>query len=1623
MKKLFVFLILGLFLISLAAAFEFDNVKQYDIEKSEITIKNSILGISFLDLDTVAKIKLNTPHHNYVSICEYFLEDNKTNDECEPIAEFELNVYEDYELSFKELELYNKKDNDKKFARNYDYKYKTIGDVVVNDYEEQCTKEGCEYVVAGNHIEKGDVWVDVKDYNFVKDTKLTIGIFMDIEQGDHIEWVPNYFGVRIEEWAEVEGNYIGKWALNVANTNSYGLATNNSHVWVTDNTDAEVYVYLIDGTYLGSWDTSGELAKPTAIYIYDGFIWVGANAGMFKYSMSGVYQSVTWSPQAAQATVADGCTDGTNVNLQDHGDDVSYAYLVDGTEQPLKNFATTNAAVPIGCGFNETYIWISEVGTQDMEKYLRNGTWVSSFDLGSSGMSNALGMGIAENNTAATFFITDSTDNEVYMFYAYHIDNAIAPAVTLTSPADDANITAMPLNLVASATDAIKVDNVTLYIDEVLNITNTSGVNGTYTFPVTLNIGVHNWSILAWNNNSLSNQSATRTFNFTGLAPVISLTTPANDSSLTSASVDMIASVTDDNGIANVTLYVDGTANETNTSQYNGTYTFTKTFAEGVHNWSLLAYDTDGLSTQSATRIFNYTQPPIFIDLLSPTDASTSQVAEVNVSCKAYEDAGVTQLNLTIDGVVNKTVTNSTVAQNLTLEQVTNFAEGNYTWGCSAINPTISAVSANRTFQVSYSSPVVVLLTPANDSSFAVSEITITFNATDINGIDNVKLYINGVLNETNSSGVKGDYSYTKNFSEGNYTWSVLATSTLNKETQSANKTFEILFTSPTVTLTLPANASTFLDSNITFTFTATDAYGIKNITLFLDGVVNKTNSSGVNGSYTYDINFSGGSHNWTVRAASIKDKITNSKRTFSIHATAPTVTITEPSGRLGYFLLGNNQTLTYNISEVGENSSHFDSCWYIYGDDNFCYQESTNISNQTGIDGDCNLDYSGTYSSSGVFTDWNNLIDGNWSTFGLASGVSDFRYSYVNYTKPSGATSESIWVVKSLVTEGSGTNVSISQTCWDYNSTTLLLRSKSNRFQDGAVEFRNVYWQCYDGSWNTLKEYVNIQYDPIHLPYNGVLYEEAINWNIVNIINCSETEVNFTYVDGVNSITVFAEDTYGLTSSSTSTWVYNLTEFSQTYPTSSLESATETYTANISYNNNTFNVVNGILTINGTGYVGTVTTSGSSAILTVDVEMPNVEILTNFTAYWTIGLTNVGGTTSYNLTSNNVSVDVINMSLCGAGFDTPFWNFTIINESNGVEINSTFAVTFAVSKTGSTSVNYFNYSDATGTNSKFSFCFDPSNESFTVDTKIELTKTGFAAKSYNFESIILTNTTREDNLYMLADDDSTSFIVHVVYTSGSDVTDAEVRVQRYYPGLNLWVTTEIITTNYKGEAISHILAEDANYRFLVYQDGVSIYTSSSTKIACTIAPCTVTLVIPITLLTGTEQVENLVTSLTYSSSTNIFTYTYTDSSSLFSNARLYVYRLSPSNASLVVPCNQTKTTAVGVITCDITGQVNGTYQASAYITRDEDEFLVKRTNGVIGSNIYDAMGNDGVLWAIFVFIGIIMLGIARPSLAIIFAVLGVIFLSLLGIINIGAISLIAIVALAIILLIRVGKE
>ena len=196
-----------------------------------------------------------------------------------------------------------------------------------------------------------------------------------------------------------------------------------------------------------------------------------------------------------------------------------------------------------------------------------------------------------------------------------------------------------------------------------------------------------------------------------------------------------------------------------------------------------------------------------------------------------------------------------------------------------------------------------------------------------------------------------------------------------------------------------------------------------------------------------------------------------------------------------------------------------------------WCYQESATVDNQSGTDGKCSLSYTGNYNALGAWFSPSNTYDGDWDTWGYG-GVGQFMY--INYSKPSYSIG-GVWQVKiEEHTSGSGTitiNTTIPEDCFDLHTDKLELRVRS----DGGGT--NVFRQyCNNGSdWIILSDYEL-----------GRIYEEAIYWNVGNYTqNTSINLVNVSYTDlTVGDTWTFQCTAYdGITySSSTNTSIIVLT-------------------------------------------------------------------------------------------------------------------------------------------------------------------------------------------------------------------------------------------------------------------------------------------------------------------------------------------------------------------------------------------------------------------------------------------------------------------------------------------------
>jgi hypothetical protein len=139
-----------------------------------------------------------------------------------------------------------------------------------------------------------------------------------------------------------------------------------------------------------------------------------------------------------------------------------------------------------------------------------------------------------------------------------------------------------------------------------------------------------------------------------------------------------------------------------------------------------------------------------------------------------------------------------------------------------------------------------------------------------------------------------------------------------------------------------------------------------------------------------------------------------------------------------------------------------------------YCYQESANVSNQTGIDGSCGLNYSGSY-------------------YAPSQAIST-GYIEITYIKPKYAVdNNTTWVAKFF--NNTYLNLSIPQDCWNANNNSLIFRVRSQVFYPNGIDPAIVvrYLSCYNGSapvipFNTYKIIYSASYN------TGFV---ATNWNI----------------------------------------------------------------------------------------------------------------------------------------------------------------------------------------------------------------------------------------------------------------------------------------------------------------------------------------------------------------------------------------------------------------------------------------------------------------------------------------------------------------------------------------------
>jgi len=576
-----------------------------------------------------------------------------------------------------------------------------------------------------------------------------------------------------------------------------------------------------------------------------------------------------------------------------------------------------------------------------------------------------------------------------------------------------------------------------------------------------------------------------------------------------------------------------------------------------------------------------------------------------------------------------------------------------------------------------------------------------------------------------------------------------------------------------------------------------------------------------------------------------------------------------------------------------------------------------------------------------------------------------------------------------SLISPGDNSGLSSIGTNFTVNYTVTIhnLTNATYYIWDSTGIFNNTEVVLINGSSNSTNRYID-NFTLGNYEWNVYACHGNATWS-----NCSFAPNNYTFTVGASIDTEsFNNYTY---ETAAENFITNLT----------LLAGTNFYDAELIYN--------------GTTYPGTITDLGSayySIQRILDVPRVLNASSLNFDWYWKLTYEKPDGSFIFqNLTTYTQNAKNITIGNCSATLSNQTLNFT-----SWFEVNETMSEIYDFYGT-------FEYWIGTGTvRNNFSItsmggitqlvCLDRANATYYTDAKIQYERTGYVKRSYYLINATLTNTSQDVGLYLLDTGFSTSFIISVIDNAQRVIKDAYIYIQRYYPGSGLFHTIQLVRTDEEGSTVAQFEEETEDYKFIVQKEGVILYQSEMQKIYCKETPCTIQLQTDASAPESWNDfgnLPNLIWNLEFNEATDIWTYTYVDTSGTTSYGRLLVYTKDGINKNII--CNKNDTSSAATITCNCSGQ-EGTVYAEVYLSRSPEIFVYMKS--IVMSTIKGILGLAGLFWSMMIIMVAGFIGIAvSATMGIILLIAGVVLIGITGLASFGTVFVFGIILIGIIFL------
>lgn len=358
-----------------------------------------------------------------------------------------------------------------------------------------------------------------------------------------------------------------------------------------------------------------------------------------------------------------------------------------------------------------------------------------------------------------------------------------------------------------------------------------------------------------------------------------------------------------------------------------------------------------------------------------------------------------------------------------------------------------------------------------------------------------------------------------------------------------------------------------------------------------------------------------------------------------------------------------------------------------------------------------------------------------------------------------------------------------------------------------GTYDYLRVN-QTLDVNWTVIDEGVGL--DSCWFIYNSIRYD----------VNCTDNHSVIYYVEDVNNLTGYANDTLGQTVNVTLNWSYRVLDINTSYSDPTTESTPNTITQKAKV---PAGASGAILDYNGTNYTTSSSYTSGIYTFTSTIIAPPVESNQNITFRFFI---NTGGGNYTAMRENNQTIQAINFTNCTSG--NVILNMSMYDEEFRTQMIGDIEVD---ARLMSILTNEVIQNATLAQNSTYlAICLDPISaiSNFYLNSEIRYSAQDYASEFYYMQNATLSEIPINISLFDLNLNDSTEFLLRYQGETLTKVEGAIIQLQRKYISSGAWEVVEAPITSSIGTAVVHVDLNTRDYRAIVVKDGqiLDIFTT-----------------------------------------------------------------------------------------------------------------------------------------------------------------------------------------------------